>query len=185
MVTINDYVHAFVKTFELDKMQARRISISEYNPPSDAVILNYANIYHYGQNKQKNLNLAYELYAYAHHKNNDVTQAIPVNPVSIMQYIELMRELESAKDESSKIFGFEDAGDYYMWECDLLDVAIRNGFSWVMPYIFEKIIECNGEDHEADEFGTYRIPTICDEQLSKTFKDWKSLYEIIKASYIG
>jgi hypothetical protein len=179
MKTIKDYISEFNNTLCFSIHDAIRISIAEFNPPSDYELLNYANIYHYGINENKNLLLAYEFYAYAHHKNDDVQFAKPVTPVSIMQYIELAREIEGGPDESIKKFGFEEAGEYYMWEQDLLKIAIKCKFRWVIPYILEDIVHENKINQE-DGLETYQIPEIYNRQLSNIFKDWDYLYKVLK-----
>lgn len=185
MNTIEDYINSFIQTNEYDKIKARKINILDYNPPSDSVLLYYANNYHYGFGCKKNLCLAYQFYSFAHHKNGDVTETKPITPVSILQYLELMRELENGNDELIKIFGSSEASDYYMWEMDLLAVAIEYKFKWVISYILELIIEANSNDHEEDEFGKYRTPSTYNTYITKVFEDWDFIREIIKEGYIG
>ena len=58
MKNIKDYISEFNNTFKINKIDAFKIPIAEFNPPSDFELLNYANIYHYGINENKNLLLA-------------------------------------------------------------------------------------------------------------------------------
>ncbi len=90
-----------------------------------------------------------------------------------MQYIELLREID-VNDEQ-----------FYLDEIDLIDVAVKHKFKWVISYILEKIVEANEMDHEGDDFGRYRIPLAYHNDLSLVFENWNTLREIIKNGYIG
>jgi hypothetical protein len=181
MKHIKEYISEFNNAFKINKIDAFKISIAEFNPPSDFELLNYANIYHYGINENKNLLLAYEFYAYAHHKNGDVQFTKPVTPVSIMQYIELAREIEAGPDESMKIFGLEEAGDYYMWESDLLAVAIKYEYTWTACYLLEEIVNTIKLNREERYELTYNRHPEAD--LYKIFEEWDYLKDFIKKGY--
>jgi len=185
MTSFEDYITDFINTSLADPMEARRIPIGAYTPPGDLELLHLANKYHYGISVEKNLSLAFELYAYAHHKDEDVTASLPVTQISIMQYLELAREIEAGPCEAIKRWGAESEGDYYLWECDLIDIAVRSGYKWTSPYLVDELMWLIGEADTGSSLGielySLRFSRVTN-ALTKVFPKWDEFCRAVKNS---